>query len=421
MKATLLVLVAGCGSVMSANPAGDDDDHPPGTLSGSVLDERGDTIDFSTGEPVHTHAGPAIDIASGCPAVWKYTYLAGEQAPVFGKETTPNPLAWHIDGDDVAYRVRRDDGVVLLDWTAASGGDIVLHRDGAHAVAELGETLTMYLDARVGGPDGAIQSACWHNEPLAAPIAMSAPIDGELFAMSLPADSPISTVITSSASVAVFPFVQPTAEPVRMSLAVAEPSGTMMKLVKSAYVRIGAATLEPGPCDDTGCDQPSIEPTGIMSDGVLAGTWSLTIEDAVSGDAICDDHGLAVACVIPARLENEPAHPYRAVVRLGNESSLSVGAGTSEFTAATVSYTGLAPVQFYRCDEIRPAAGHTYCHAASTYAHVVALDRASVQFSPIDMQMRTAAGMAAGIVPSYLAPGALTFGARAWDAGDEGL
>src|SRR6185503_20826387 len=38
--------------------------------SSIVRDERGDSIAFSTGEPVHTHAGAQIDLgAQGCPVV----------------------------------------------------------------------------------------------------------------------------------------------------------------------------------------------------------------------------------------------------------------------------------------------------------------------------------------------------------------
>src|SRR3954467_15102094 len=96
---SLVMVVAGCGATMEPGPTTGDDDtmdpHAVGELYGSVLDERGDTIDFSSGEPVHTHAGPAIDLAKDCPAVWKYAYLESTQSPMFGRETTPNPLAWH--------------------------------------------------------------------------------------------------------------------------------------------------------------------------------------------------------------------------------------------------------------------------------------------------------------------------------------
>ncbi|MEO8548722.1 MAG: hypothetical protein ABI678_02065 [Kofleriaceae bacterium] len=438
MKAifSMMLAVAGCGVSMQPDPStGDDDAHPVGQLYGSVHDERGDTLDFSSGEPVHTHAGPSIDVATDCPAVWKYAYLESELPPMFGREATPNPLAWHLQApagtSEVAYRVRAADGRVLLDWTPVAPGDggiydIALHRNGAHAVPALSTTLNMYLDARIRDSVGAetVKTACWDNQPLAAPLAMGASAPGELFAMSLPLNSPISNAITSSVHVVQFPLEQQTADPVQIRIVAAQPSGAITKLVKSTFVDLGAVTPPAGSCDDSGdCSRPAMVPSAMMTDGVLAGTWSTKIEDALTGAVLCDDHGLAVNCVIPARLQGEAPHPYRVVIDLAGETSLSVGAGTGEFTSSTLSYTGLAPVTegFYYCDNPHTQNGVAYCLHATQWAHVVVLDRASVSFSPIDLALTTTPDGGAGIVPPYLAPDTLTFGARVWDAGDEGL
>jgi hypothetical protein len=64
-------------------------------LSGSILDERNDAIDFSSGSPIHTHRGAPIELGQACPAVYKYAYLESRTAPTFGAESSPNPLAWH--------------------------------------------------------------------------------------------------------------------------------------------------------------------------------------------------------------------------------------------------------------------------------------------------------------------------------------
>jgi hypothetical protein len=197
-------------------------------------------------------------------------------------------------------------------------------------------------------------------------------------------------------------------------------------VVKSMFVSLGAVLPPVGPCDEGGdCSQPVMVPSTVMADGVLAGTWSVRIEDAVTDAVVCDDHGLEVACLIPARLQREPPHPYRVAIDLAGETSLSVGAGTmGEFTLLTLNSTGLAPVTdgYYHCDHPHAdPSGNLYCTAATQWAHVVALDRASVQFSPIDVALTTTPDTGAGIVPPYLAPDALTFAARVWDAGDEGL
>jgi len=449
MKAILSILMvaAGCGATMQPDPTNGDDDamdpHPVGELYGSVHDERGDMIDFSSGEPVHTHAGPAIDLGQDCPAVWKYAYLESDLAPIFGRETAPNPLAWHLKApagtSEVAYRVRAADGRVLLDWTAIAAGDggvydIALHRDGDPGVKELGSTINMYLDARIRDAGGAemVKTACWDNQPLAAPLAVGTPAAGALFGMSLPANSPISNVVNSSVNVAVFPFEQETADPIQIRIVAAHPSGAISKLVKSTFVNQGTVEPPVGPCDAGGdCSQPAMMPSAMMSDGVLAGTWTVKVEDALTDAIVCDEQSLEVTCSIPPRLQGEAPHPYRIAIDLAGETSVSVGTGTmGEFTTPALnypglalSYTGLAPVTdgYYYCDRPLSHLGTMYCAAATQWAHVVALDRASVQFNPIDVALTASPDTGAGIVPPYLAPDALTFAARVWDLGDEGL
>ena len=167
----MIAALAACGTINPPSGSGDDvgsgsgsdieEPHPPNTLYGHVRDERGDTIDFSTNEPVHTHAGASIDLSTGCPAVYKYAYLMDDQSPVFGRQTTTNALAWHVmtdvgslDAGATAYRVRADNGAVLLDWTSTSPDatglyTVELHRNGAHGIAALGtQRGKMYVDIR---------------------------------------------------------------------------------------------------------------------------------------------------------------------------------------------------------------------------------------------------------------------------------
>jgi hypothetical protein len=166
------------------------DDEAPAieVIDTAFRDERADTIDFSTGEPVHSHGGPNIVLGSrGCPVVPKHAYLLDETPPEFGKEMTPNPLAWRFRvmeraGLDLAgsvYRVETATGEVVLEPTAVpevqQDGDFViaLHRRGGNGIAALGETPGEYrLVVRfvdwAGHADET--SVCWVHMPLAAPL-----------------------------------------------------------------------------------------------------------------------------------------------------------------------------------------------------------------------------------------------------------
>jgi len=173
---------------------------PPGTLYGTVLDERGDAIDFSTGEPVHTHAGPSIDLASGCPAVYKYAYLEDQADPTFGRQTAINPLEWHVmsqvgslDDSATAYRVRLPDGTIALDWTLAAAPDetglytVRLYRNVVRAIGD--HTGKMFVDVRFTDTAGneTVDTACWENHPMAAPLEIAPAATSDLFTWSLPA------------------------------------------------------------------------------------------------------------------------------------------------------------------------------------------------------------------------------------------
>src|SRR5688500_7834244 len=91
---------AECGEGEPCNPEAAKCEALPDGLAIQLIpttfyDERGDHIAFSTGEPVHTHAGEAVTLGGAdCPAVYKYSYLLGPVTPPYGKEATSNPIAW---------------------------------------------------------------------------------------------------------------------------------------------------------------------------------------------------------------------------------------------------------------------------------------------------------------------------------------
>jgi hypothetical protein len=143
-------------------------------LPSLVLDERGDKIDFSSGEPVHTHEGPEIALSElECAAVYKYAYFMFASPPPYGAETTPNPLRYvfwidetQVDASFTAFRVRTPEDSVLRDWTtlATSGWQYVvpLYADEAHGIPELAKRSGKYLvDVRARDWAGRVSTATW--------------------------------------------------------------------------------------------------------------------------------------------------------------------------------------------------------------------------------------------------------------------
>ncbi|HEX7703254.1 MAG TPA: hypothetical protein VF403_21090, partial [Kofleriaceae bacterium] len=365
LLALSIAAAAGCGVVNPALPAGATDagsdtgsgsgsdmgsdmdppgSHPPGTIYGHIKDERGDTIDFSSGWPVHTHAGPSVDVSSGCPAVYKYAYLTSKLAPTFGREVTPNPLAFRVQTDAAstdstvsAYRVRTDDGHTLLDWTPMSpDGDgvytMALHRDDNEQMQLLGVGVQkMYIDARFRDTSGSetISTSCWDNHPLAAPLQVEQVVDGALFGMTLPASSPISTMLNmadvtdgmTGADVATLPIVQTTAEQSSITIATPKPTGTGAETAATLYLlqSVSSVSLSCGPVVfDDGCAELPLTRTPLGSSGPVDGTWILRVVDDATNAVVCSTTGgdLSLNCTIPGRASGEPPHGYHAVLSL---------------------------------------------------------------------------------------------------------
>ncbi len=443
----------------SGSGSGSDSDgpgqHPPGALYGRVIDERGDTIDFTSGEPVHTHAGATIDLSTSCPTIYKYAYLMGEHAPEFGHEDVPNPLAWHVkpaadtlDASSPAYRVRRDDGSVLLDWTAmtpdASGVyTIELHRDGSAGIAALGtETGTMHVEARFrpqGGTDQ-VTSACWVNHPLAAPVAFAPPSRGALFGMSLPASSPLSPLVAFSigqengVTIATMPLVQQTAEPIALSIDLPTPAGTATETTADAYLVTATDTTAIACADliDQQCRNNNYTTTYATGMGQLAGTWLLRVVDDATGAVTCPaTSALPLHCTLPPRAASEPPHGYHLELALSNAGALAPihdpAQPIGDYTAGTTSYTGTPPTQLVTSCTKRVVHVHNGitlvgCDETTTYAHVAALDRAQLSLQPITFDLTSSAAPQGTVDPlGYVGPDALTLAAATWDAGDKGL
>ncbi|HEY1817543.1 MAG TPA: hypothetical protein VGG74_34625 [Kofleriaceae bacterium] len=448
---------SGSGSGMEMAPPA------PGTLYGSVLDERGDQIDFSTGEPVHTHAGPSIDLATGCPAVYKYAYLEDQTDPQFGRQTAINPLQWNVTSqvgslDDSAtqYRVRLDDGTVVLDWTAAAAPDdnglytVRLYRN---VVAPLGDhTGKMWVDVKFVDTQGneTVDSACWENHPMAAPLEVQPLATSDLFTWNLPSHSPISSAIDTAsldataeeqvgASAYQQTIVQHTAEPVTLHLDHGAITGTasMTAYYTNLAVSETAASID---CttDPSACLLRSGGATTTASTaGALTATWNMHVVDAATGAIVCHNPDGAApssaisGCVLPARGANEAPHVYRLIVAMSGAQSIdpdttftkTVGEQNLTTTAgATVSFTGAITDAWASCVEKESPNGDMYCIAKVVYNHIAALDLSQLQLAPVQLSVQTAPDSTASLesIASYATP-SLSIAAQSWDAGDAGL
>ena len=421
----------------SGSGSGSGTDIAPGALHGQVIDERGDTIDFSSGSPAHTHAGSTVSLsATGCADVYKYAYLLSSDAPQYGTQNAANPLVWHVAGgatnpSQTSYRIYDAANHVLLDWTPTTPStgdsyDIELDRDGGHGLAALGtRDGELHIDVRFhdGSGNEIVRSACWNHHPLAAPIRVSAPDVSDVFGMRLPANSPISLVTTTSgAAYESIALTQQTAEPIKIQLQATAPSGTVTKTVVDTYVLGGTASIV-GDCADVDCAPAALPTSSEVTTAPLVASWGIKLVDDVTQTTVCSASGLVLACTIPARGINQPPHVYRAVVSVAAILPLVINNQlTTEYTAGAYgSYTGLAPgPATISCDGTHTTLGHTTCLHASSHPHIVALDRITVAFGALSLGLTTF-GSSVGVTPSYLASDALAFPAMTWDAGDKGL
>ena len=364
-------------------------------ISATVKDERADTVHFDTGEPIHDHTGPGVFVGgSACNDVYLYGYLMDAAAPVYGGELQPNPLAWKlaVTGGTAEYRVRTDDGVQLLDWTAMSGDTIALHRN---AIPKLGtRDGGMVMDVRVGD---AMQTFCWKHHPLAAPVELKAvapAATGETLAQ-LHVGGPLSDLLQAQAtvpSVYTEELVQYVAEPITLGLTVTKPTGTFTKISASWYAKTASGTLSCGttdvPSDDPRCQMTAFANQLTPANGALTtGSWSIKLVDETSGSPVCTVAGLSATCTIPPRAVGAPAHAYLLTVSVDAVTNLwPAAAGPfAEYTVLGRAYTGLPATTFQHCDarstQVVGATVKISC-AYSTYAHLYAVDQATLSLAP---------------------------------------
>jgi hypothetical protein len=450
IKATDTAITMKLGTLEQRQTFALDNAAPAITLFGSVKDERGDAIDFTTGEPVHTHSGAAIDLTgTGCPAVYKYAYLMDATKPMYGREVTPNAFTWQIkasdatplDSMDSAYRVRDDAGRVLYDWTSISPDatgvyNVALYRNAIPALGTYAGKIYMDVRFRDAFGNEATREACFDNHPMAAPIEVQPLATGELFGWTLPADSPISRLLNTTGTAVISQgFVQHTAEPITIHVSIPAPA-VHFTMTGVDHMVAGTTTAVSLSCADatSGACAPVTDPPGKVASGTLNETWIISVFDETAGHATtCAGLGLTVSCTLAARTASEAPHRYRVDMRLADVhelwpyEDLGTSAGNfGEFSFDGLIYTGLAPrsapaaCSHVATHVVNGQVGYT-CTQQTQYTEVRALQKATLAVPQITETLKTSASAsAAGEVPSYLS-GGLMLGAVTWNAGTDVL
>ena len=431
----------------------------------TIRDERGDSVTFTSGEPVHAHAGASITLGGDdCPAVYKYSYLLGPTPPLFGDENAPNPLAWKFraSGATVAaaeFRVRTAIATEL-DWSPATiVGDgtftAAVHRSGPRRVAKLeGAAQKFYLDVRVRDHQQreSIATACWEHHALAAPVSFAglvANTDGDAMKrFTLAGDSPISQLMrasTSSVKVMQARITHQTAEPVTVQIDVPKPVVAYSKTVVSDWlgedlagsVACGNSCAQltsacvPRPATDARCtmDAAPADPADQTATGMLgAGQWSISVVDAQTKLPVseCSVAATTVTCMLAGRAVGAPVKDLLIVTRANQLADLEPAASDAkEWSHAGLGYTGLASTHYspeHRCTNMKDsppnASGEIFhtCTHYTTYRKLVMLDQ--VRLDVVAPALTVTTG---GSAPPYVANGKVGGTSFVWDSGDDDL
>jgi hypothetical protein len=455
-KLLLVLCLAGCGSVDA--PAADspdaqgeptdpsdplDEAHSPDIqfLGGAVLDERGDQIDFSSGEPVHTHAGLPVELSgSECTTIYKYGYLL-DREPAFGRQTTANPLAMRFQAPDVApldpsasaYRVRGTDDEVLQGWTTLTPDDdgaytVALYRDD---IATLDQPGDRHVDVRFRDTTGVekVASVCWNMHALAAPLEVDAPATAmfqSLFSMSFATGAPIASLVSGSGApnITALHVVQPTAEPTSIAVDLTPPATTYTTRIVDDFVQVPITAS--WTCGTTGelCHHSTTPPPDTTSSGALHLTWSLRVLDDVSGEVVCQG-GEHLTCSLPGRAADAAPRGFTIYAAATRMTELAPRAGSAERTLLGTSYYGVEGASFDAC-----LAGKTITHTdingnvfsswvcmtQARYTEIIALDNATVTFGPATFSISAIAASGADLPARTFTSEPMT-----WDAGDDDL
>ena len=446
-----------------------DDSMPAVQLASATFhDERGDQIDFSSGVPQHTHAGPIVSLGgtTTCPDVYKYAYLMDANEPMFGGETSRNPLAFEfnvqeptkLDAVNSAYRLRGSDGTPLLDWTTLPAADdngaydIALYRRGDSSIPALGTyegQLTLDVRVRDWAGREADLSTCWIHHPLAAPLQVWPAEPGSIAGLSLSPHTPLAVLFNAPTSNTVpslfdVPIVQQTSEPIVLSLTVPELTGSFAettiatsKATATNGPEVSCPLTCPGgvkincyvsPSDDPRCFGAANPTTTTSSYAGPVSSYNeyTTLVDDVTNEPMPFSHTLD-GFVIPGRTAADPPHGYHLVEGIATLGGLQP-VRAQDYSLPGASFTGTASTgaPTYSCNSlvVTPTSSGFLgaCASYSTFEAITAVQTLSVSFKPVAIQFSTAPTAANTAIPvPYLPDGALTATGIFWDAGKAGL
>ena len=460
LTALCLATAAACGNVTFPDePAPGDDAAPtdpmgpdagmidppidPATLSivpRAVLDERADAIAFSSGEPVHTHTGPAVMLGSaGCPDLARYAYLLDRQ-PVYGEHAAPNPLAITVAlpeglvADSAQYRIHAG-GDSLSPWLSVPGSageraTIALYRDDIPALGTFDGEIRVEVRARITGGVEQTASACWTHHPLNAPLAIAPPQPaagpGSLGAILLTGTEAFGLLPAGAGYQFVDAFTidveQQTPEPLRLEVKPDAPAGTYSVTIADTYAQTQTSSLTRScETEEAYCDtSPLPEPADIARAGALgSGSWVVYLREE---GALLPIDCPAGACTIAARAAGVPARRYQVVVTLRGVGDLwPVATTATQMSAGGHAVVGgwLTANKQVRCKLSRIINGIAGCVSWVEYTELHALDRARLQLAATRIRLAAARGTSAAFVPvPHLAGSAVTAPAFTWDGGD---
>jgi hypothetical protein len=408
-----------------------------------VRDERGDSIDFTTGQPVHTHNGGAVDLGSpGCPAVYKYSYLMDVDTP-YGEARTDNPLAWNIQlaspglAGGARFRVRTSTDLVLLDWSVLPPVDtnamatIELTRAGGqYNVPKLATGGQFFLDVRVRDATGheTIASWCWDHHPLAAPVEVEPLERGDLFSINLPANTPAAALVSNgSVGLVSQTITQYVTEPTTVTWSAGTGAITYARSTFDGYVSEEKA-------ESLFCLAGSTDPKCAMTwagpatagmvakSGTVTPSLSIHVIDAATNQTIQTTSATgspSISVALPARALGQPPRAYRFALRAASIAELSpaaMGTAIGEYSLFGLQYTGEAAQSMgVHCAHAVQTQWGPQCQRVAYHYRFSALDSATLRMSVL---ARVEQG---GIVASYVPAASLASGTVVWESGDDDL
>ena len=448
------------------------DTNPPviALEEGRTFDEREDTIDFGSSEPVHTHGGtPSALSATECTDVYRYGYLLTDPKPRFGEATNANPIVFRVKPTDetqvdmagAEYRVVQA-GATLLDWTPIGPPDetgvyaVMLDAEGDHPLRELA-TVDGRFDVEVRHRDVvgnvAMTPLCWNHHVLPAPLQIDSvlpAIAGDAIPnWNLSNNPPLSLLINETtpdrARLFEMALIQNTAEPIHVKFDLVPLSASYAMSATTVYGNPG-----PNEAVDVKCEKfcnpdfPSCTGEQVYSqlcshttlpasapvpfNGPVAAKHRFAVLEAGTFTELpCTKGDGSIECTIPARAANAEPKQYELAFTLGDLAAIrtNLGGPVSEFVDGGASFTANSDPHYDLCTNTDETGGPNeplwtrYCKQKQPYSKYTAVDQLSMTFQPSSFTMATA--RVVGGMPGTYVTATQPTPEYIWLAGDDDL